>query len=94
MAASGKPTDLDSIRQDIATRLDTLSLPLADRPKIFGGSGENQLCSCCGAPIASSEVLYEIEMEKGSERIVLSMHLWCFDIWMEESLARHNRPKI
>lgn len=91
MPVSGEPTNLDSIRQEIVRRLDTLSLPLANRPKIFGGHGDNQLCDCCGAPIDRSDVLYETELEQGSERIVLSMHRWCFDIWMKESLARHGR---
>jgi hypothetical protein len=91
MSVSGEPTNLESIRQEIVRRLDSLSLPLANRPKIFGGYGDNQLCDCCEAPIEGSEVLYETEMEQESERVTLSMHRWCFDIWMEESLARHRR---
>jgi hypothetical protein len=91
MPTSGEPTNLDLLRQEIARRLDTLSLPIANRPKIFGGRGENQLCACCGTPIANSNVLYDIEMDEGSARIDLPMHLWCFNIWMEESLVRHHQ---
>ena len=93
MPTSGEPTNRDSIRREIVMRLDTLSLPLADKPQIFGGYGEDQLCDGCGDAIGRSEVLYESEMEQGSERIVVTMHRWCFDIWMEESLARHARAK-
>ena len=52
--------------------------------KIYAGYGEDQPCDCCGRPIGSNDVLYEIEVP-GECTKSLSMHLPCFDIWVGES---------
>ena len=52
--------------------------------KIYAGYGEDQPCDCCGRPIGSNDVLYEIEVP-GECAKSLAMHLPCFEIWARES---------
>jgi len=80
------------LREEIARRLDTSSLPLAGQQKIFGGRGENQICDCCDRPIGVSDVLYEVELERATGTMLLAMHRACFNIWMDESRARRCTP--
>jgi hypothetical protein len=82
------------LREEIARRLDTMSLPVAGQQKMFGGPGNNQLCNCCDDLIPRGDVLYEVELDRGGSPIILAMHRRCFDIWMEESRSRHPRPEL
>lgn len=58
-----------------------------ENQKIYAGYGEDQPCDCCGRSIASTEVLYEIEVPSDCARS-LAMHLLCFEIWVGESRKR------
>jgi len=81
------------LREEIAQRLDTASLPLAGHQKLFGGQGANQVCDCCDACIGADEIIYEVEIESACGRMLLAMHRPCFDIWVEESRAR-SEPSL
>jgi hypothetical protein len=90
VAASSEPTDRVALRGEIARRLDTSRLPLARGPRIFGSYGQNQSCDCCDCPILVTDVLYECELEGESTTILLAMHRWCFDLWVEQSALRRE----
>jgi hypothetical protein len=71
----------------IRTRLAEGTLPdRAEDQKIYAGYGEHQPCDCCGHPIGSADVLYEVELPSGCAA-PLAMHLKCFATWMAESQA-------
>ena len=91
MSAPSNPADSTALRAQIALRLDNGNLPAAGNQKIFGGYGANQACAACDAPVLESEVLYEVEVQQDAEVIVIALHRRCFDLWMEESLARRRR---
>ena len=91
MSAPSNPAELVGLRAQIALRLDNGNLPAAGNQKIFGGYGANQACAACDAPVLENEVLYEVEVQREAEVIVLAMHRCCFDLWMEESLALRRR---
>jgi len=76
------------LREEIARRLDTSSLPLAGQHKIFGGRGANEICDCCDGTIGPSDVLFEVEVVRAAGTVILAMHHTCFDLWIEESRAR------
>jgi hypothetical protein len=85
--------DCNALRQKIARRLDDGSLPDAGNQKIFGGYGAHQPCAACEVPVLETDVLYEVEVQTEAEPVVLAMHRSCFDIWMEQSLARRRRDQ-
>lgn len=91
MLEPGELTEAVALRENIAVRLDTQSLPIAGEQKIFGGYGCDQICTCCDRHIRATEVLYEIELDPEQRSMVLAMHRRCFDIWMEESMSRRRR---
>lgn len=91
MAAPSNSVDWIALRENIALRLDDGTLPTAGNQKIFGGYGGDQTCAACGARVLETEVLYEVEVEREAEIIVIVMHRRCFDVWMEESLVRRHR---
>jgi hypothetical protein len=90
MSATNLTPHAMSLREEIAQRLDTASLPLAGYQRIFGGMGSNEVCDCCDRFVASSEALCEVEVETATGPKVLFMHLSCFDLWVEESRAREG----
>jgi hypothetical protein len=91
MSAPSNPAEPIGLRAQIALRLDNGTLPAAGNQKIFGGYGANQACAACDAPVLENEVLYEVEVQREDEVIVIAIHRRCFDLWMEESLARRRR---
>ena len=91
MTAASNSVDCVALREKIALRLDDGTLPTAGNQKIFGGYGADQACAACDARVLESEVLYEVEVEREAEIIVIVIHRRCFDIWMEESLVRRRR---
>ncbi len=91
MSAPSNPAESTALRAQIALRLDNGNLPAAGNQKIFGGYGANQACDACGVTVLESEVLYEVEVQQEAEVIIIAMHRLCFDVWMEESLARRRR---
>lgn len=77
-------------RAFIRTRLAEGTLPnCTDNQRVYGGCGEEQACDCCGRSISSSDVLYEIAALSDAERS-LTMHLLCFDVWVQESRKEHR----
>lgn len=69
----------------IRRRLAEGTLPhCAENQRLYGGYGEEQACDCCGGSIDRTDVLYEIEALSGT-RLSLTMHLLCFDVWVQES---------
>ena len=69
----------------IRARLAGGTLPSrAETQKIYAGYGEDQRCDCCGRSIASTDVLYEIEVPSDRAKC-LAMHRPCFEIWARES---------
>jgi len=91
MSAPSNPAESAALRAQIALRLDNGTLPAAGNQKIFGGYGANQACAACDAPVLETEVIYEVEVQRETEVIVIAMHRRCFDLWMEASLARRRR---
>jgi hypothetical protein len=91
MSAPSYPAELIGLREQIALRLDNGTLPATGNQKIFGGYGANQACAACDAPVLENEVLYEVEVQREAEVIVIAVHRRCFDVWTEESLARRRR---
>jgi hypothetical protein len=81
------------LRAHIRWLLETGRLPLrAHNQKLFGGSGENQICDCCDRYISPGDVLYEVEAESpGHPR--LTMHLQCFQAWEMESHRRRREQE-
>jgi hypothetical protein len=78
------PSDAELLAY-IRARLAEGTLPSREEnQKIYAGYGEDQPCDCCGRSIASSEVLYEIDLPSDCAK-PLAMHLLCFDIWAGES---------
>ncbi len=90
MSAPSTPFDSAVLREKIVSRLDNGTLPAAGNQKIFGGYGARQPCAACDAPVLETEVLYEVEVEREAEVIVIAMHRRCFDVWMEQSLVRRR----
>lgn len=81
------PSDAEVIAY-IRARLTEGTLPSRDgNQKIYAGYGEGQPCDCCGRSIASTDVLYEIEVPSDCSKS-LAMHLPCFEIWAGESRTR------
>ncbi len=93
MSAPSNPAELVALRALIVLRLDNGTLPGAGNQKIFGGYGANQACDGCGAPVLETDVLYEVEVQREADIVVIAMHRRCFDLWMEESLARGRRER-
>jgi len=91
MSAPSNPAEPTELRAQIALRLDNGTLPAAGNQKIFGGYGTNQTCAACDARVLENEVLYEVEVQQEDAVIVIALHRRCFDLWMEESLARRRR---
>lgn len=79
-------------RAFIRTRLAEGTLPSrADDQRIYGSYGEEQACDCCGGSISTTDVLYEVAAVSDAER-PLTMHLQCFDVWVQES-QKEDRAK-
>jgi hypothetical protein len=57
------------------------------KPRIFGGRGEWQACSCCHEIIQPTEVQYDIDCTLNGSVHTLSMHMKCFQVWELESRA-------
>lgn len=93
MSDTSPTTQATNLREEIAQRLDTASLPMAGYQRIFGGMGSNEVCDCCDRPVGSSEVLYEVEIETAAGPLVLSMHRSCFDLWVDELRDREGPPE-
>jgi hypothetical protein len=91
MTGPSNSVDWTALREKIALRLDDGTLPIAGNQKIYGGYGGDQVCAACDARVLETEVLYEVEVEREAEVIVVVMHRRCFDVWMEESLIRRRR---
>ena len=74
------------LRAQIRGRLAAQTLPpQTSSSKLFGGYGEDQNCDCCGQPITSTEVLFEIELQAGAlSTMIMTMHRECFDAWAAE----------
>lgn len=86
------PNDAERRRAFIRTRLAQGTLPShADHQRIYGGYGEEQACDCCSRAISTTDVLYEIAGMSDAER-PLTMHLLCFDVWVQES-RKEDRAK-
>lgn len=93
MISPSTPTELRLQREKIGMRLDRGTLPTAGNQKIYGGYGEGQACAGCDEPVRETEVIYEVEVQCETEAgvVVLNLHRWCFDLWMEECLVRRRR---
>jgi hypothetical protein len=87
LPTSSEPADIGALRTRIAARINAQHLPRAGEHKIFAGFGHNEICDACEKPVGSTDVLYEIEQahEADGSSIVLAMHRWCFNLWIEES---------
>jgi hypothetical protein len=68
----------------IRTRIISGKLPRAQKHEILGGTGDGRPCACCDSPIISVQMLYSVEVSDGQS---LSMHLYCYDNWRQESLS-------
>jgi hypothetical protein len=75
-----------SLRAQIRERLAARTLPpQTSSSKLFGGYGGDQSCDCCGQPITSTEVLFEIELQASAPSTqIMTMHRECFDAWAAE----------
>jgi hypothetical protein len=77
------PSDAELLAH-IRARLAEGTLPRREESqKIYAGYGEDQPCDCCGRSIASTDVMYEIEVPSDCAK-PLAMHLPCFEIWAGE----------
>jgi hypothetical protein len=79
------PSDAELLAR-IRARLAEGTLPSGEENQkmIYAGYGEDQPCDCCGRSIASTDVLYEIEVPSDCAKS-LAMHLPCFQTWVRES---------
>ena len=76
------------LRELIQTAIVEDRLPRSGgKPRIYGSRGEGIACSACHEIIQPTEVQYDVDCRLGEALHVLSMHMWCFQIWEEESRA-------
>ena len=59
--------------------------PSSVRHRLFTGNGSGGLCHCCGHPILSAQLQYNVALVSTN----LVMHLRCYGEWREAS-ATHN----
>ena len=59
----------------------------ANKPRVFGGSGEGKACSVCHEIIKPNDVQYDVDCKLGTSMHTLSMHMECFQVWEMESKA-------
>jgi hypothetical protein len=81
------------VRTSVGTRLETGSLPPDTGQRIFGSRGDGTRCACCDQPITASEVQYDMDSssEDGEVPLTVSMHLTCYEVWVQESGIRRIR---
>jgi hypothetical protein len=78
----------ENLHRLIRTALTENRLPRSgDKPRIFGGLGDGQICACCHARIEPTDIQYDIDCKLGEAVHTLSMHLECFEVWEAESRA-------
>jgi hypothetical protein len=58
-----------------------------DKPRVFGGRGDGQICACCHVRIEPTDVQYDVDCKLGAAVHTLSMHMGCFEVWEAESRA-------
>lgn len=63
--------------------------PFSKGHQLFGGSGGGDTCSCCGEPIAKTELQYEVEF--GHNEVPLRMHPRCYQVWYGETRAAPSK---
>ncbi len=86
----------DSKRQvhtSVGNRLECGSLPPDTGQRIFGSRGDGSRCACCDQPITASDVQYDMDSssEDGAASGTISMHLQCYEVWVQESGIRRIR---
>ncbi|MGH7278757.1 MAG: hypothetical protein ACREJG_08720 [Candidatus Rokuibacteriota bacterium] len=69
------------VRDRIRRMLETGDLPCEDRQATWAGDGEGQQCAACAAPIAATEIEFEVILSSGT---VIRLHRLCHGIWLEE----------
>ena len=71
-----------SERLHMATESQPASLPYRPPLRAWAGRGSGTACRLCGGAIEAHQVEYELELEPAAaERIVLYMHLECYQRW-------------
>jgi hypothetical protein len=68
------------IRAAVRAKLASHELPSAKPERVWAGTGTGQLCAACGAPIAATDVEYEVEFRARS----LWFHHGCLITWDRE----------
>lgn len=81
------------VRTLVHSRLESGSLPADTGQRIFGSRGDGTRCACCDQRISDSEVQYDMvsTSEGGEPASTVSMHLHCYQVWVQESGIRRVR---
>ena len=81
------------VRSLVHGRLESGSLPPDTGQRVFGSRGDGARCACCDQGISDSEVQYELESssEDGEPAGTVSMHMHCYQVWVQESGIRRVR---
>lgn len=82
-----------SVNTLVNDRLESGSLPPDTGQRTFGGRGDGTRCACCDQEISTSEVQYDMvsSPEDGEPARAVSMHLHCYQVWVQESGIRRVR---
>jgi hypothetical protein len=76
--SSSSSLDVDSLRTLVRLKLRDSTLPWDSIPRVWGGTGANEICSACGEKITPEGLVMEGIGEKMTS---VQFHVGCFHMW-------------